>query len=63
VSWRLFADPAQLPAFEVAYLNGQEGPVVEQKEGWSSLGMEFRCIFDFGCGLIEFRPTFYGVGA
>ena len=62
-SWRLFADPAQLPALEIAYINGQEGPIVEQKEGWSSLGMEFRCILDLACGLIEFRPTFYGVGA
>jgi len=62
-SWRIFADPQQLPALEIAYLNGQEGPIAEQKPGWTTLGVEFRCIFDFGCAPIEWRPTFYSVGS
>lgn len=62
-SWRLFADPQQLPALEIAYLNGLEGPVTEQRAGWTSLGVEFRCIFDFGCAPIEWRPTFYSAGS
>lgn len=61
--WRLFADPEQLPALEIAYLNGHEGPITEQKQGWTTLGVEFRCIFDFGCAPIEWRPTFYSVGS
>jgi hypothetical protein len=62
-SWRLFADPGQLPGVEIAYLNGAEGPAVEQKEGWTTLGLEFRCVFDFGCAPIEYRPTVYSPGA
>jgi hypothetical protein len=62
-SWRLFADPAQLPVIEIAYLNGFEGPVVEQKPGWDVDGMEFKCRFELGCGAVEWRGTVYSPGA
>jgi ATP-dependent protease ClpP protease subunit len=62
-SFRLFADPAQLPCIEIAYLNGQVGPVVLQKDGWNVEGVEFKCRLDIGVGLVEWRPTSYSVGA
>ena len=62
-SWRLFADPGQLPALEVAYLNGVEGPSTEVREGWKVDGFEFKCRFDFGAAPIEWRPTVYSPGA
>jgi ATP-dependent protease ClpP protease subunit len=61
-SWRLFADPAQLPTFEIAYLNGAQAPIVKQKDGWDVLGMEFMAIFDFGVGLTEWRSTYLNPG-
>jgi ATP-dependent protease ClpP protease subunit len=61
-SWRLFADEAQLPAFEIAYLNGVEGPIIEQRAGWDVLGIEFRTIMDIGAGLTEWRASYLNPG-
>lgn len=62
-AWRLFADPAQLPALEIAYLHGAEGPIVERQEGWTTLGSEFRAVMDIGCGLVEWRASYLNPGA
>lgn len=62
-AWRLFADPAQMPCIEYAYLDGQEGPQLAMKEGWTTLGQEFRAVLDFGAGIVEYRGTFMDAGA
>lgn len=62
-SWRLFADPAVLPAFEYAYLAGAAGPIVRQRDGWDVLGIDFQAYHEFGAGLTEYRAAFLGVGA
>ncbi|PZO86944.1 MAG: hypothetical protein DI623_15650, partial [Sphingomonas sanxanigenens] len=56
--WRLFADPATCPVIEYAYLNAASGPQLAQRENWSNGGWEWRVIFDFGCGLIDYRGTY-----
>jgi HK97 family phage prohead protease len=61
--WWLFADPANEPAFVHAYLEGRNGPQVEMREGWEVLGMEMRCILDFGCGVREYRAAYRNPGA
>jgi ATP-dependent protease ClpP protease subunit len=62
-SWRLFADPAAAPVLSIAYLNGNEGPILEAREGWNVLGTEFRAILDFGAGLTDWRGTYLNPGA
>jgi hypothetical protein len=62
-AWRLFADPGELPVIRRAYLNGNDGPIVEQRDGWTTLGVEFRAILDFGCGIEEYRGTYMNAGA
>jgi ATP-dependent protease ClpP protease subunit len=62
-AWRLFTDPATVPALAFAYLNGQSGPIIEAQEGWNVLGIEFRAIEDFGCGAIDWRATYLNAGA
>lgn len=62
-AWRLFADPGTMPCIEMSYLAGREGPQVTFREGWTTLGLEFRAVLDFGCGVREWRGTYMNAGA
>ncbi len=48
--WYAFADPALAPVLEHAYLDGYEGPQIETRDGWNSLGQEYRVWLHFGAG-------------
>lgn len=61
-AWRLFADPAEIPTIVIAYLNGNTGPMLHSREGWSTLGAEFRAVLDFGCGITDWRGTYLNPG-
>ncbi|NKK29203.1 head maturation protease, ClpP-related [Rhizobium leguminosarum] len=61
-AWRLFASPDQAPILEIAYLNGVEQPKLETREGWNTLGTEFRAILDFGCGITGWRGAYLNEG-
>lgn len=63
LAWRLFCDPAEVACLMVAYLNGADGPQVEQKLGWDVLGLEIRAVLDVGFGLNDFRGTYLNPGA
>lgn len=62
VGWWLFADPAMRPALMHGYLDGSEGPQVDTREGWDVLGTEFRCLLDFGCGVMDPRAAYFNPG-
>jgi len=56
LAWYLFANPANAPAVVVAFLNGTEGPTVEQVEpGPNVLGIGIRGYIDFGVALADHR--------
>lgn len=61
-AWRLFADPAEVTTIVIAYLNGNAGPILASREGWSTLGAEFRAVLDFGCGIADWRGTYLNAG-
>jgi len=58
-TWWLVANPADLPAMEVAFLNGVRVPTVEQAEAdFAVLGVQMRGYFDFGVAKAEGRGAY-----
>jgi hypothetical protein len=58
--WYVVGDPALCPVLEYSYLNGAPGPQVATRQGWEVLGMEFRCVLDFGAGALDHRGAYKG---
>jgi hypothetical protein len=57
--WWLVADPGDLPAMEVGFLNGQQQPTVEQAEAdFDVLGIQVRGYFDYGVAKGEPRAAY-----
>lgn len=62
--WYLFANPQDVPAMEVAFLNGQRMPTIEQGDvDYTSLGMWFRGYHDFGVAMMDHRAAVLMAGA
>lgn len=54
----LLANPADLAAIEVAFLNGQESPTIETADAdFSTLGIQMRGYHDFGVAKQDFRAA------
>jgi hypothetical protein len=63
-AWYLLADPADLPAIEVAFLNGRQTPTVETAEAdFNVLGIQMRGYHDFGCSKQEYRAAVRSAGS
>ncbi len=55
-AWYLLADPNDLPAIELCFLNGNEMPTIETAEmDFDRLGIALRGYHDFGASLQEYR--------
>jgi hypothetical protein len=63
VSWYLAASPDQIDIIEYAYLEGEEGPIVESRVGWEVDGLEIKCREDFAAKAIDFRGLYKNPGA
>jgi len=57
-TWYMFADPADIGAMEVGFLNGVDTPTIESQEApFHVLGFEFRGYFDFGVARGDHRAA------
>lgn len=62
--WYLFADPARIPSFEIAFLNGVDRPTVERADAdFDTLGVQFRGYIDFGVKEQDWRGSVLITGA
>ena len=56
--WYLFADPMNIAAMEVGFLNGVSVPTIEsQQAAFEVLGTVFRGYFDFGVAKVDYRAA------
>ena len=55
-AYSLIADPNRVPAFEIAFLGGQDRPTVQQADAsFDTLGVVFRGYLDFGVKEQDYR--------
>jgi len=62
-TWYLVADPSQADTIEVAFLDGNEAPYVEEQEEFHRDGISYKVRHDFGAGAMEWRSFFRNPGA
>lgn len=62
--WYLLATPGDMSVIEVAFLNGNETPIVEQATAsFETLGIQMRAYWDFGSKKQEYRSAIKSKGA
>ncbi len=62
-AWYVLADPNVEPVFDVAFLNGERAPYIEQQEGFEVDGMRWKIRHDFGVNVVGFRGIVKNAGA
>jgi len=61
-SWYVFASPNNAAVMEWAHLSSAPGPQIAYREGFETLGTDFRVHLDFGAGVIDFRGAYKNPG-
>lgn len=62
-AWYALASVMEEPVFEVAFLDGVQTPYMEQREGFTVDGMEWKVRLDYGVGAIGWRGIVKNAGA
>lgn len=58
----LFADPGVAPTIELAYVEGQAQPFMDQHQGFRVDGVEWKVRMDYGVAAIDFRGAITNAG-
>jgi len=53
--WYAFADPSQEPVIEVGFLDGQQTPYMEMKQGFEVDGVTWKIRLDYGVAAVGYR--------
>lgn len=61
-AWYVFASPEQIDIVEYAYLEGEEGPVIETRVGFDVDGIETKCRHDFAAKVLDWRGVYKNPG-
>lgn len=61
--WYLFADAADAPVLEVAFLNGEQAPFLDSMEGFNVDGLQWKVRIDYGIAAVDFRGAYKNAGA
>ena len=62
-AWYLVASPGINDTVEVAYLDGNPNPTLEQQNGWNVDGVEFKVRIDAGAKALDWRTMYKDPGA
>ncbi len=62
-AWYLFADPADVEAFEVAFLDGDQTPYIDEEIEFMTDNMNMKVRLDYGTGAIDWRAGYKNNGA
>lgn len=54
-AWYMLANANIHDVIEVAYLDGNSNPLLEEQQGWAVDGMEYKVRIDFGVKCLDFR--------
>lgn len=60
--WYLLAHPNQYPAIEIAYLEGEEQPYVDEMVDFNSDALKIKVRHDFGAGLVDHVGIYKSTG-
>ena len=59
-SWFLAADPSTTDTIEVSYLDGNEEPFMDEKQGWNVDGVEYKVRIDAAVKALHWRGLYKG---
>lgn len=62
-AWYLLADPSRFDTIEVGYLDGVAAPFLDQQEGWTIDGVEYKVRIDAAAAPLEFRTFWKNAGS
>lgn len=62
-AWYLASDPSMHDTIEVAYLDGNSAPYVEQQGSWTTDGVQMKVRIDAAAKALDFRTLYKNAGA
>lgn len=61
-AWYMAADPSSYDTIEVAYLDGNDTPYIEQQQAWTADGVEMKVRIDAGVAPLDWRTMYRNAG-